>query len=178
MAMASSVLCVLVISALVFGIAESSVVKEVKNLKQFNAVPGLTHITLAGAVQDGHKEVEAWEETVGPGAGTPIHRHDCEEILVILKGGGTVYIAPPSDNKFPGEPVATPFSANSTFSLPVNSVHQVLNTKDEDFHFFVIISKPPIKPFVYKTWDTPHEDAIPIFPIAWDKTEEATKDEL
>jgi len=178
MAMASSVLCVLVISALVLGIAESSVVKEVKNLKQFNAIPGLTHITVAGAVQDGLQQVEAWVETVAPGSGTPIHRHDCEEIFIVLKGGGTLYIAPPSDNPFPGEPVATPFSANSTFSIPVNSVHQMLNTKDEDVHFYVIISKPPIKPFMYKTWSTPHEDAIPIFPINWDIAEEATKDEL
>lgn len=70
-------------------------------------------------------QVEAWVETVAPGGGTPIHRHDLEEIFIIQKGAGTVYIAPPSDNNFPGEPVATPFSANSTFSIPPNAVHQV-----------------------------------------------------
>ncbi len=64
--------------------------------------------------------------TFGPGASTPIHRHDYEEIFIVLKGGGTVYIAPPSNNQFPGEPVAIPVSANSTFSIPVNAVHQVL----------------------------------------------------
>ena len=59
-----------------------------------------------------------------PGSGTPIHRHDCEEIFIIVNGGGTVYIAPESDN-FRGEPVATLLSANSTFVVPVNAVHQV-----------------------------------------------------
>lgn len=74
-----------------------------------------------------YMQVEAWVETITPGSGTPIHRHDCEEIFIIVKGGGTAYIAPESDKKFPGEPVATPFSANSTFTIPVNSVHRVGN---------------------------------------------------
>jgi hypothetical protein len=40
-----------------------------------------------------------------------------------MKGGGTTYLSPESNNNFPGEPVATPFSTNFTFTIPVNSVH-------------------------------------------------------
>ena len=64
-------------------------------------------------------------ETLVPGSGTPIHCHDCKEIFIIVNGGGAVYIAPESNNSFPREPVATLFSANSTFVIPVNVVHQV-----------------------------------------------------
>ena len=31
-------------------------------------------------------------ETMVPGKGTPIHRHDCEEVWVVLSGTGTVSI--------------------------------------------------------------------------------------
>ena len=75
-------------------------------------------------------QVEAWRETIAPGGHMPIHRHELEEIFIILKGGGTVYVAPgpgQSENNFPGEPEATPFSSNSTISIPWNSAHQVGN---------------------------------------------------
>ena len=64
-------------------------------------------------------------ETLVSGSGTPIYRHDCEEIFIIVNGGGTVYIASESNNSFPGELVAMLFSANSTFVVPANAVHQL-----------------------------------------------------
>ena len=64
---------------------------------------------------------------MAPGVGTVLHRHAIEEIYIVAKGGGMLYLAPgpESENKFPGEPEAFPFSANSSFSIPVNAVHQV-----------------------------------------------------
>jgi mannose-6-phosphate isomerase-like protein (cupin superfamily) len=62
-------------------------------------------------------------ETLTPGHGTPIHRHELEEIFIIVKGSGTVYVAPESKKKFPREPEAFPFASNSTFSVPFNLVH-------------------------------------------------------
>ena len=44
------------------GTESSAIVREIPKLKQFvgtaDTIPGLTHITLAGAVQDGMKEVK------------------------------------------------------------------------------------------------------------------------
>ncbi|KAI7729261.1 hypothetical protein M8C21_002200, partial [Ambrosia artemisiifolia] len=37
--------------------------------------------------------VEVWIQTFAPGTRTPIHRHSCEEVFVVLKGSGTLYIA-------------------------------------------------------------------------------------
>lgn len=49
-------------------------------------LPGLVHQTVAGPAH-GLKTLEVWVETIAPGAGTPVHRHDCEEVFVILTGG-------------------------------------------------------------------------------------------
>lgn len=73
----------------------------------------------------GYVQVEVWMQTIAPGNGTLIHRHDMEEVLVIVKGHGTVQIAPKLANNHPGEPVAYAFGPNSTFIVPVNARHQV-----------------------------------------------------
>lgn len=72
-------------------------------------------------------QVEVWLQTFSPGSGTPIHRHSCEEVFVVLKGSGTVYLAPSSHEKYPGKPQEFFIFANSTFHIPVNDVHQVIN---------------------------------------------------
>ncbi len=71
-------------------------------------------------------QVEVWLQTFSPGSGTPIHRHSCEEVLVVLKGSGTVYLAPNSHEKYPGKPQEFSIFANSTLQIPVNDVHQVI----------------------------------------------------
>lgn len=71
-------------------------------------------------------QVEVWLQTLSPGSGTPIHRHSCEEVFVVLKGSGTVYLAPNSHEKYPGKPQEFSIFANSTFQIPVNDVHQVI----------------------------------------------------
>jgi predicted metal-dependent enzyme (double-stranded beta helix superfamily) len=70
-------------------------------------------------------QVEMWLETLAPGHGSPIHRHDCEEILVMLKGSGTVFCSPKSDKSIPEVPKAFPVSANTTVRVFPNYVHQV-----------------------------------------------------
>ena len=42
----------------------------------------------------GFLQVEAWLQTFAPGGRTPIHRHDCEELFVVLHGCGSLFIAP------------------------------------------------------------------------------------
>ncbi|KAH6808425.1 endoplasmic reticulum auxin binding protein 1 [Perilla frutescens var. frutescens] len=159
------------------------IVRNISEIHQENyGRQGLSHITVAGSVMHGFKEVEVWLQTFAPGARTPIHRHSCEEIFVVLKGSGTVYLASNSGKKYPGSPQELPIFKNSTFFVPVNDAHQVWNTNEqEDLQVMVIISRPPVKAFIYDDWTMPHTAARLKFPYYWDEAcYEATqiKDEL
>ncbi|XP_075483128.1 auxin-binding protein T92 [Primulina tabacum] len=144
--------------------------------------PGLSHTTIAGAIMHGFKEIEVWLQTFSPGTHTPIHRHSCEEIFVVLKGSGTLYLASNSHTKYPGKPQEFHLFPNSTFHIPVNDAHQVWNTNGpEDLQFLVIISRPPVKVFIYDDWSMPHTAAKLQFPYYWDEKcyqTPSNKDEL
>lgn len=71
------------------------------------------------------EQVEIWLQTFAPGSRTPIHRHSCEEVFVVLKGSGTLYLSSNSHVKSPGKPEEFSIFSNSTFYIPVNDVHQV-----------------------------------------------------
>jgi mannose-6-phosphate isomerase-like protein (cupin superfamily) len=140
--------------------AASPVVRLSEIAHGLNSQPGLSHIVLAGANNNGMKEVEVWLTTYAPGSGTPIHRHACEEVFFVLKGSGTLYISPASDALFPGKPQTFPIYPNSTFIVPVDSVHQVRNTMDSgDLQAVIALSRPPMKVYLYKDWNTAHEKA-------------------
>ena len=76
----------------------------------------------------GFLQVEVWLQTFAPGSHTPIHRHSCEEVFVVLKGSGTLYLASGSHEKYPGKPQEFKIYSNSTFDIPVNDAHQVNNS--------------------------------------------------
>ena len=66
-------------------------------------------------------QVEVWQQAFAPLAGTPIHRHDCEEVFIVLAGRGTLRVregAGPDIRQLP-------FQANSTLVVQPNFVHQV-----------------------------------------------------
>ncbi|KAI3943834.1 hypothetical protein MKW92_031479 [Papaver armeniacum] len=120
---------------------------------------GLSHITVAGSVLHGMKEVEIWLQTFSPGSRTPIHRHSCEEVFVVLKGTGTLLI-----------PQEFPIFSNSTFHIPMNDAHQVWNTNaNDDLQVLVVISRPPVKVFMYEDWFMPHTAAKLKYPYYWDE---------
>ncbi|KAL8028993.1 hypothetical protein ABFX02_14G199200 [Erythranthe guttata] len=147
------------------------IVRNISGIDQDNyGRLGLSHITIAGSVMHGFKEIEVWLQTFAPGARTPIHRHSCEEIFVVLKGSGTLYLASDSHKNYPGSPQQFPIFTNTTFHIPINDAHQVWNTnKHEDLQFLVIISRPPIKVFIYDDWYMPHTAAKLKFPYYWDE---------
>ncbi|XP_018503049.2 auxin-binding protein T85 isoform X3 [Pyrus x bretschneideri] len=159
-------------------------VRNISELPQNNyGRAGLAHTTVAGSLLHGLKEVEVWLQTFAPGSGTPIHRHSCEEVFVVLKGSGTLYLAPSSHEKFPGKPQEFSIFANSTFHIPVNDAHQVRNTNEhEDLQVLVTISRPPVKVFIYEDWFMPHTAAKLKYPYFWDEecleVESPPKDEL
>ncbi|EOX94859.1 Endoplasmic reticulum auxin binding protein 1 isoform 3 [Theobroma cacao] len=142
---------------------------------------GFSHITVAGSLLHGLKEVEVWLQTFAPGSHTPIHRHSCEEVFVVLKGSGTLFLAS-SSHKHPGKPEEHFIFSNNTVHIPVNDVHQqVWNSNEhEDLQVLVIISRPPIKVFIYEDWFMPHTAAKLKFPYYWDAQcfQEPQKDEL
>uniref|UniRef100_A0A0D9XZX2 Auxin-binding protein 1 n=1 Tax=Leersia perrieri TaxID=77586 RepID=A0A0D9XZX2_9ORYZ len=159
---------------------DNSIVKDISQMPQGSyGLEGLSHATLAGALAHGMKEVEVWLETFGPGQRTPIHRHSCEEVFVVLKGKGTLLLGS-SSMKYPGQPQEIPVFQNSTFTVPVNDPHQVWNSDEyEDLQVIVVISRPPMKVFIYDDWDMPHTAAKLKFPIFWDEEcLAAPKDEL
>ncbi|XP_047314103.1 auxin-binding protein T85-like [Impatiens glandulifera] len=163
-------------------VGELPLVRNISELHEDNyGRPGLSHITVAGSLAHGMKEVEVWLQTFAPGAHTPIHRHSCEEIFVVIKGSGTLYLSSNSHIKHPGKPQEILIFANSTFHIPVNDVHQIWNTnEDDDLQYLAIISRPPVKVFIYDDWFMPHTAARLKFPYYWDKEcfQTEIKDEL
>ncbi|KAI6695651.1 hypothetical protein NL676_023361 [Syzygium grande] len=160
----------------------SSLVRNISELPQDNyGREGLSHITVAGSFMHGMKEIEVWLQTFSPGTHTPIHRHSCEEIFVVLKGSGSLYLASDSHGMYPGTPQEFSLFSNSTFHIPINDAHQVWNTNEhEDLQFLVIISRPPVKVFIYEDWFMPHTAAKLKYPYYWDEEclKASRKDEL
>nr|APX39092.1 auxin binding protein 1 [Zea mays]APX39093.1 auxin binding protein 1 [Zea mays] len=160
-------------------VRDNSLVRDISQMPQSSYGIELSHITVAGALNHGMKEVEVWLQTISPGQRTPIHRHSCEEVFTVLKGKGTLLMGS-SSLKYPGQPQEIPFFQNTTFSIPVNDPHQVWNSDEhEDLQVLVIISRPPAKIFLYDDWSMPHTAAVLKFPFVWDEDcFEAAKDEL
>ncbi len=97
-------------------------------------IPGIRHQTLAGK-QEGVKTMEVWRQTIAPYSSTPLHRHACEEVIVILKGSGRVII----------EGVATDYGPDTTLILPADAVHQLINTGSEEMELIAALGMAPVR---------------------------------
>ena len=104
-------------------------------IKQFS-LPGLAHQTLASH-KDGLYECEVWMQTVDPGGETPVHCHDCEEVIVIISGSGQLAI---NDE-------VLKFGPNSTLIIPSGVVHQLVNSGTEEIQLIASFSSTPAKVF-------------------------------
>jgi quercetin dioxygenase-like cupin family protein len=80
-------------------------------------IPGVAHATWAGAA-DGLSQLSVWRQTLAPGAATPPHRHDCDEVVLCESGSGELHV---------GGAVHR-FEGGSTLVLPRGPVHQIFNT--------------------------------------------------
>ncbi|MCL4504295.1 MAG: cupin domain-containing protein [Deltaproteobacteria bacterium] len=119
-------------------------VRKISEVKKFT-LPGIVHQTLAGPEQ-GVKSFEVWLETVSPGAGTPVHRHKCEEFFVVLRGSGLLTI---EDRNYP-------FGPDTTLIVPPDTTHQVINNGSEDLYFLVVLGMAPAQA------TTPEGQPIPL----------------
>ena len=120
-----------------------------QNLDTFE-VPGLRHPTIAGHAQ-GVKTMEVWLQTIAPGAGTPVHRHACEEVILVLSGSGTCTVG--------GE--THTFGPDATLILEPDVVHQIVNTSDEEMRLVAALGmaprvETPDGARIPLPWDAPH----------------------
>jgi quercetin dioxygenase-like cupin family protein len=97
------------------------------------ALPGLDHRTLAGQA-DGLAHLSVWRQSIAPGAATPPHRHDCEEVVLVDAGCGELRID--------GE--AHAFGPDSTLVIPRNADHQIVNTGSEPLRLTAAFSVSPV----------------------------------
>jgi mannose-6-phosphate isomerase-like protein (cupin superfamily) len=102
------------------------------------AFPGIAHQTIAGHKQ-GARGIELWKQTVEPNAATPIHLHECEEVVIVLQGSGQIMM----DGKITG------FEANSTLIIPPNTVHKIVNTGKQELLLIGCFNSSPVN--VYAT---------------------------
>lgn len=111
-------------------------------------LPGLSHRTVAGPLQ-GLSTLEVWVQTVAPGAATPVHRHDCEEAIVILEGRGVLVLD--------GREEA--FAAGATLVIPRDAVHQVRCTGEGPLRLVAALGAAPVRV------NTADQERIP---LPWD----------
>ena len=104
-------------------------------IQQFT-LPGIVHQTLAGQ-KDGLKGTEVWMQTIQPRGETPVHYHDCEEVIVILRGSGRATIAGKN----------TEFGPNTTLIIPPEVVHQIVNSGDDEMFLIAAFSSTPARVF-------------------------------
>lgn len=111
------------------------------------ALPGIDHTTLAGA-DNGLRHLSIWRQTLAPGAATPPHQHDCEEVVLVQTGRGEAHVA--------GKVLA--FGANTTLVIPPAVDHQIFNTGAGPLTIIGVFSATPV--------GTMRPDGQPI-PLPW-----------
>jgi len=108
-------------------------------------IPGISTQAIAGRAQ-GMKNIEVWRSTMDPGSQTPLHYHDCEEVVMILSGSGILEV----------EGKQQPFKAGCTLLVPPKVVHQIINSGSEPIQMFVGLSETPGRTY------TPDGQHIPL----------------
>lgn len=96
-------------------------------------IPGVAHATWAGSAE-GLQGLSLWRQTLAPGACTPPHSHDCEEVVLCLGGRGEVHLA--------GK--VHVFGPEQTVLLPPDVPHQIFNTGELPLEMMAVFSATPV----------------------------------
>lgn len=80
----------------------------------------------------GAREIETWHNVMQPGHETPVHRHESEEIVVVLRGRGEAVSFADSDATCGGRRDVAAFAAPCTLILEARRLHQLRNCGDEE----------------------------------------------
>ena len=97
-------------------------------------IPGIAHRTLAGA-EHGLSNLAVWIQRIDAGGATPPHRHDCEEVVVVQAGEGTLLLD--------GREHA--FKAGDTVIVPRNALHQICNTGSGTLQLLAAFAAAPVQ---------------------------------
>jgi mannose-6-phosphate isomerase-like protein (cupin superfamily) len=97
------------------------------------ALPGVAHSTLASGA-DGLTQLSLWRQTLSPGAATPPHRHECDEVVLCLAGCGEVH----------SEGRAQRFGEDCTVVLPAHRNHQIFNVGAQPLEIVGIFAATPV----------------------------------
>lgn len=96
-------------------------------------IPGVDHATWAGHAE-GLRQLSVWRQSMAPGAATPPHSHDCDEVVMCVAGAGE--LVTPSGR--------TPFAAGATLVLPADEVHQIVNTGTGALETLAVFGSTPV----------------------------------
>jgi len=130
------------------GKATNSSVLDINSVEP-RVIPGIVHRTLAGVATDFHN-LSIWMQFIDPGEETPMHRHDCEEAVVVLAGSGTCIV----------EGTEYSFGPNSVLLFKPNEVHKIINSGSEKMHVVGSLTGAPVKV------ETPEGEAMA---LPWDE---------
>lgn len=100
---------------------------------QATAIPGIEHSTWAGTAE-GLSQLSVWRQTLAPGAASPPHRHDCDEVVMCLAGQGEAH----------SQGRVQRFGADTTLVLPKDQVHQLFNVGDEPLQLLAVLAATPV----------------------------------
>jgi len=95
--------------------------------------PGIEHVTLAGR-NNGLEHLSIWEQSISPGAATPPHRHDCEEVVLCTAGEGELHVAGRVER----------FSANMTLVIPPHVDHQIFSVGTVPLKTLAVFASTPV----------------------------------
>jgi mannose-6-phosphate isomerase-like protein (cupin superfamily) len=96
--------------------------------------PGIEHVTLAGSA-NGLRKLSIWQQSVAPGAATPPHRHDCEEVVLCTAGEGELHVAGRIER----------FGADTTVIIPANVDHQIISVGKHPLQFVAVLGMTPVE---------------------------------
>jgi mannose-6-phosphate isomerase-like protein (cupin superfamily) len=96
-------------------------------------LPGLKHQTLASRA-GGITSFEVWRQSIAPGAATPLHSHDCEEVIVFTAGAGVMRFAD----------TETVCEAGTVLLCQPNELHQIVNTGVDELSLYGILAISPV----------------------------------
>lgn len=96
-------------------------------------IPGVAHATWAGQAE-GLSQLSLWRQTLAPGAATPPHRHDCDEVVMCLAGWGELHI----------DGSVQRFGAEQTVTLPRGRDHQIFNVGPMPLEIVGIFAASPV----------------------------------
>ncbi len=101
------------------------------------SIPGVAHATWAGRT-DGLQQLSVWRQTLAPGAATPPHRHDCDEVVMCQSGWGELHV----------DGTVQRFGADTTLVLPRGRVHQIVNAGPQPMELVAVFGATPVGTFL------------------------------